>query len=539
MNHHQANIPARIDRRSFLTSTEIAAAGLLLPGALTKGFAASVGQPASTVTIRSGKVRGRLVDGVHTFKGIPYGAPTGGANRFMPPQPLEPWAGVREAFESGCYAPQSDWKPKGPKQGEYWSLFSPPDTAAANEDCLNLDVWTRGINDGGRRPVMVWIHGGGTDHGNGIAPGYDGDGLARHQDVVMVTLNHRLGVLGYLFLGDVGGPGFESAANVGQLDLVAALQWVRDNISAFGGDPNKVLIYGQSGGGAKISKLMGMPGAQGLFQRAAIQSGAGGSTDRRAVASKSAGELLASLGLRNGRELQRVPLDKLIAASSSGKWKPVVDGTVLPAEPFDPVAMTLSADVPVIVGTTRTESTAGEVDNPGYGQLDEAGLLSRTQRLVGDSAEKIIETYRHKSPKATPYELAVNIRSDADMLSSIRLAERRAALGRAPTYLYVFAWETPVMGLRAPHAAELPFVFNHIDASARMVGPVTPPMKTLEAATAGAWAALARGGDPNHAGLPAWPPYTPASRATMIFDAPCRVENDPVEEVRKIVGKRA
>src|SRR5437588_8969205 len=371
---------------------------------------------------------------------------------------------------------------------------------------------------------MVWIHGGGYDQGSGGALGYDGAGLAKHQDVVMVSMNHRLNVLGYLSAG------FDNASNAGQLDLIAALQWVHDNIGTFGGDPNSVMIFGQSGGGAKVSTLLGMPGAKGLFQRAAIESGASLRGATRESANKQTETLLKALGLSagQGRELQRVPLDKLMAAGNVLRFGPVVDGKTLPANPFDPVATPLSADVPVIVGYTRTERTVYDIDDPSYGKLDDAGLLDRTKKVVGDEAQSIIDLYRKKYPKATPYELATDIATDASSINSIRLAERRAALGKAPTYLYVFAWETPVMDLRSPHTVEIPFVFNHIDVSESMVGPVTPEMRKLEAASAGAWAAVAGTGNPNHKGLPNWPAYTPEKRATMVFDTPSHVENDPV-----------
>jgi para-nitrobenzyl esterase len=283
-----------------------------------------------------------------------------------------------------------------------------------------------------------------------------------------------------------------------------------------------------------------MPSAKGLFQRAAIESGAALRGGPREAATKSAEGLLKALGLHagQGRELQDVPLDKLMAAGNALRVGPVVDGKVLPANPFDPVATPLSADVPMIVGYTRTERTVYDIDDPNYGKLDEAGLLERTKRLLGDPAGKVIEDYRRQSPKATPYELATNIATDASAMSSIRLAERHAALGKAPAYLYVFAWETPVMKLRSPHTVEIPFVFNHIDVSESMVGAVTPQMRSLEAASAGAWAGLARIGNPNHKGLPKWPAYTADRRSVMIFDTPCRVENDPTGEVRKIMENR-
>src|SRR5262249_33391707 len=219
-------------------------------------------------------------------------------------------------------------------------------------------------------------------------------------------------------------------------------------------------------------------------------------------------------------------------------YGPVVDGKILPTNPFDPVASPVSADVPVMVGYTRTERTVYEIDSPSYGQLDEAGLLENTKKILAGEAEKVIENYRKKSPKATPYELFTNISTDAGGLNSIHLAERHTALGKAPTYLYVFAWETPVMKLRAPHTIEIPFVFNHIDLCESMVGPINAGMRKLETDSAGAWAAMARNGNPNHNELPNWPAYTKEKREVMILDTPCRIESDPTGEVRQIVEKR-
>jgi para-nitrobenzyl esterase len=400
---------------------------------------------------------------------------------------------------------------------------------------------------------MVWMHGGGFEQGSGSAPGYEGGGFARHQDVVVVCVNHRLNVLGYLYLDDLAGPEFASSGNAGQLDLIAALQWVRDNIAQFGGDPNNVMIFGQSGGGAKVSTLLAMPAAKGLFHRAAIESGAALRVGTPEDANDFTRSVLKKLGLTpaQARDLQKVPVDDLIRASdasavrpdlASGRrglgTRPVVDGKALPSQPFDPVAPAISADVPVIVGYTRTERTVYEIDLPTFGKLDEAGLMKSAKRGLGDAAGDIVASYRRKYAKASDYDLSTFISTDVQAMSSIRLAERRAALGRGLTYLYVFAWETPVMGLRSPHTMEIPFAFNHIDLCESMVGPISPPMHELEAATAGAWASLARNGNPNHAGLPNWPPYTTETRATMIFNTPCRVEDDPTKEVREVLERR-
>jgi para-nitrobenzyl esterase len=522
-----------VSRRCFLMTT-----AQLAGAALAARAAANGNDPV--VTIGAGKVRGQQVAGLDVFKGIPYGAPTGGANRFLAPQPPAPWSGVRDALAFGHYAPQSN-RPRGEKQLQFFNVLTATNRGDSSEDCLYLNVWTPGIGSAHKRPVMVWFHGGGFDQGTGGSIGYDGAGLAQHQDVVVVTVNHRLNVLGYLYLADVGGPDFAQSANIGQQDLVASLQWVHDNIAAFGGDPAKVLIFGQSGGGAKVSTLLAMPSAKGLFHRAIIESGAGLTGGTRETANKTAETLLKELGLKpgQGHELQNVPLDRLMDAGNKARLGTVVDGHVLPTNPFDPVASPLSADVPVMVGYTRTERTVYDIDAPTYGKLDDAGLLESAKRLLGDDAERIVASYRKLSPKATPYELSTNITTDAvAAMSAIRLAERHAALGKAPSYLYVWAWETPVMGLRAPHTMEIPFVFNHIDQCESMTGPVNPKMRELEAASAGAWASLARGGSPNHKGLPNWPAYTAAKREVMIFDTPCRVESDPTGEVRQIMEKR-
>lgn len=504
-------------RRTFL---------LLAPTAVLVRAAETSSVIAETA---SGKVRGVEVNGIKIFKGIPYGASTAGKNRFMPPVAPAKWSGVRDALQYGPSAPQSAKLP-----------------ANQGEDCLVLNVWTPAINDGRKRPVMFWCHGGGFASGSGSTPGTDGTNLAHRGDVVVVTVNHRLNVLGFTYLAALGGPDFEQSGDVGMLDIVQALKWVRDNIEQFGGDPNTVMIFGQSGGGRKVGTLLSMPSAKGLFHRAVIESGPTIKLVDRERATRDAERLLSKLqlGRNEAREMQKMPVDRIMAAyfdvvkdmgdadQMTEGFSPAVNGTVVPQHPFDPVASNVSENVPLMIGHTRTEMTLQSP--PDAFSLDEAGMRERVKRLIGDSTGRVIETYRTVNPGSTPSDIYFLIASDYRYGAPVmKIAERRAALNAGPVYLYYFRWETPVQGgrLKSPHTIEVPFAFDNVKISAQLTGGGADAV-ALADKVSDTWIAFARTGDPNNAKIPKWPRFHAADRPTMVFNNEIKVENDPIREQR-------
>jgi para-nitrobenzyl esterase len=467
-------------------------------------------RPTRAVETSTGRLRGLRADGVSVFRGIPYGGDTA-LSRFQPAPPAKPWAGVRDCFVSGPLAPQPD--ALGPE----------------SEDCLVLNVFTPQATPERKRPVMVWLHGGGFTQGSGGYILYDGSALSRAGDVVVVSINHRLGALGYLYLGGLSDE-FTDSGNVGQLDIILALQWVRENIAAFGGDPGNVTIFGESGGGQKVGVLLCMPAAQGLFHKAIMQSAPRMNMPGNDQAAATAGKVLAELGVTNStlHLLQTVDYRSIVAAAQSFSLEPVIDGSNLPTHPFDPVAPDISSNVPLIIGTNRDEATLALSREQGIWDMTEAQARARFMSMLGDLAEDAFVLYREQCPDDPPaYLVAALITDTAFRMNAITVAERKAAQQAVPVFMYRLDWRTPVHGgvLRAPHGLDIPLVFDNVTIARAMVGPGQAPRR-MAAVMSRAWIDFAWSGNPSQPGLD-WPAYDIASRKTMIFATESHVVPDP------------
>jgi para-nitrobenzyl esterase len=494
------------------------------------------------VETQSGKVRGKRIGGVSKFLGIPYGADTS-THRFQPASAPMSWAGVRDCFTFGPQAPQTSFTappvaPTSEAARAVMSIFSAAGgSAPQSEDCLVLDVYTPDPSPRRKRPVMVWLHGGGFASGAGGVEAYDGGALCDRGDVVVVTINHRLNALGYLYLGALHDD-FADSGNVGQLDIVLALKWVRDNIAAFGGDSNNVTIFGESGGGAKVGTMLAQPPAKGLFHRGIIESGPTIKMIEIADAAEVAERTLAALGVAkaDAHKLQSMDCMAVIKAAQAvhlaGKrtLSPVVDGRSLPTHPFDPKATEVSSGVPVIIGTNKDEATLFMALDPSFGKLTAEDARKRFDAQLGEKSAAAFEMYRKARPEDPPTYWLTSMTTDmGTWMNSIRLAERKAAQQAAPVFMYRLDWESPVAKgtLRSPHGLDVGLVFDHASTanSQSMLGTGPEPGK-LAALMSQAWVNFARTGDPSQKGL-VWPRYDAEVRKTMIFDLPSRIVSDP------------
>ncbi|MCE7070614.1 carboxylesterase family protein [Dyadobacter sp. CY327] len=535
-----------IDRRVFLSQLSLAGAA-----AATAGFGfTSARRPDEFIEteINTGKIKGVRNDGVNVFKGVPYGGKISGDRRFRRPAPLQPWTGVRDATQFGAPAMQP------PRRNE----------PAPSEDCLFLNVWTP-ANDNRKRPVMFYSHGGGFVGGSGASQSQDGSNLARNFDVVVVQTNHRLGLLGFLYLDEIAGPEYAGSGNMGMLDIADGLKWVNQNIAQFGGDPDNVMIFGESGGGAKTSCLYTMPAAAPYFNKASIESGPGVRMTTKETAAETTAMLLKELNIaaKDWKKLLNIPAPDLLAMQaklpfvppfiektnnreamqrSAGGFGPVVDGVVLPQHPFDPVAPDISRNKPLLVGWNEDEHTffAWERKDTESFKIDFEGLKKKLEPRYGENTDKLIETYRKANPNASAPDVFVAISSIAMMgLGSVTIAERKVKQGGAPVYLYNFGYksEKKIPGtdyaMGTPHAMDISFKFNNEipprDGSApkeSFFGGNNPDRFVASNHFAELWTTFARTGKPAAKDVPEWPAYNLKDRPTMRIDTKCEIIND-------------
>lgn len=511
-----------------------------------------VGDNIAVANTQYGKVRGYVLRDINYFLGMPYGADTSGANRFLPPQKPKPWADVYPALWWGNSAPQNMDNRFANKYAAFRDHWNYGDV---NEDCLRINVFTPAINDGKKRPVMFWIHGGGYTSGNGIEQdGYNGENFARFGNVVFCSVNHRLGPLGFCNLAGVGGEKYAASGNVGMLDLVVALEWVRDNIANFGGDPANVTIMGQSGGGAKVCTLTAMPSAKGLFHKAVVLSGASRKCSEKAFSEKLGAAVAKEAGLSAGEldKLQSLPWKDFYAIAAKAQqaiakqagpgggmmrgFSPVVDGKILPQHPYDPEAAPTAADVPMIISSVQNEQSMSWADS----SLESMTIDQVADRLkeragfgpgFGDKSKEVVDSYAKAFPGRKPVEIWSLASSNRQSVVALADVKSRQP---APVYVDWFTWQPPLFDsrMRAFHCVDICFWFYNTDLMLTHTGGGARP-RALSTKMAGALLQFMKTGSPNGAGLPNWPKYSTAKGETMVLDDACAVKNDPDRDARK------
>ncbi|MAP95605.1 MAG: carboxylesterase [Ponticaulis sp.] len=518
--------------RQFSSAVALAVLAISSPAIAQSPAPTADALPAPVASTQYGQVQGAVKEGVNVFLGIPYGADTS-TTRFQPANTPEPWEGVLQA---------NMWPDMTPQLGNNSALFrswQPDPAPGMSENMLGLNIWTPGLDDR-KRPVMVWLHGGGFQNGNGSSTAYEGVNLANRGDVVVVTINHRLNAFGHLYLaGLTDDPTMADSGNVGSLDMVLALEWVRDNIANFGGNPDNVLIFGESGGGRKVSTLLAMPGAEGLFHRAIVQSGSHLKFREPEEATEQTLEFLGYLGIEADEldKLDDLTQDDFMAGlraaaadrTSSLFWSPVRDGRSLPYHPWEAPGEQPNADVPMLIGSNKDELSLWLVRPGSEPELSyEASKSMIGSYVSADEFDDFVAGYREAFPDYSDADIMVAIASDARYSSNaVRQAKKRAEAGGAPAWLYQFDWETPVLGgiYGAPHALEIPFAFDTLGNSESMVGDPTKPQKVADQVSE-AWISFARHGDPNARGLPFWPSVTTDDVVAMRFNMVSEVDEE-------------
>lgn len=550
----------KIGRREALLGSSLAAAGLTLAPAIGRaqdhatsapapGPARTSTPPNAVAKTQYGPVRGYVSDGVLTFKGVPYGDDTGGENRWLPAKPPRTWTEPLNTVAYGANCPQSLHNFRA---AEHTFLQQWTD-GFVGEDMLKLNIWTPSLS--GNRPVMVYFHGGGFSFGSSYElASHDGAQMARHHDVVQVSINHRLNVLGFLDLREVGGSAYEESVNVSMTDCIAALRWVRDNIENFGGDPSRVMIYGQSGGGSKVTTMLGMPSGKGLIHRASIQSGGGGNIPDLAQSQEFARRLVAALGVgpKDIGALQKMPWQTLfdtgnrVAAEINGPapmrlgfsapgaprvgWTPTVDGKVINLRSYQDVAPEVSKDVPVLIGSVSEEGMSFS-QNPDEAQW----RATLTQQFGADKANALVAAMKAANPQKSIRTLSYAVGGYGQRNNVQRMVRLKHAQNAAPVYQWWFTWQSPQFDGQcgAWHTAELAFCFDNTRLCDQGTGN-TPEAQALAKKMATAWANFARTGNPSQPGL-AWDRTDPVRCQTMVFDDHCRMEDDPHAAVRRVL----